>query len=335
MDNLLQTDTPATGDPYAASPVESMQVSIIIPAFNAAATVVRAIDSVLVQHAPASEIIIIDDGSADDTVAVVRGRVHGLANVHLIEMGRNRGVSAARNAGIGAAKGKYIAFLDADDVWLPGKLSKQLAKMEADPEVSLVSCNSRLISADGVALKEGHRNRPPVQGADAWKTLLVYNFIPTPTVLARTDLIKASGGFDESLAVGEDLDLWIKLGTRGKIAMLSEILINYYDVAGSLMKRHGGQAGLIVTPMIDRHIAAQSHRLSPAEIGEIRGNQSFQMGCDLFFLGSYLASVPLFLKSASHGARPVKSLLYVPRAYIMELLAMIKRRFAAPASRRD
>jgi glycosyltransferase involved in cell wall biosynthesis len=331
MDNFIQTNNSATnGGGHAGNQGEAPQVSVIIPAFNAASTIVRALDSVLTQTGRATEIIVIDDGSADDTVAVVRRRVAGLPNVKLIEMKRNRGVSAARNAGIDAARGQFIAFLDADDVWLPGKLSKQLQKMEEDPEVALVSCNSRLISAEGVPLKEGHRNRPPVEGADAWKTLLVYNFIPTPTVLARTELIKASGGFDETLAVGEDLDLWIKLGTRGKIAILSEILINYYDVAGSLMKRHGGQAGVIVTPMIDKHIAAQSYRLSRAEIRRIRGNQSFQMGCDLFFLGSYLASVPLFLKSAFFGARPIKSLLYIPRAFMMEFFALGKRLIATP-----
>ena len=335
MENFLHSDSTVNGAPFAATPAESLQVSIIIPAFNAAKTVVRAIDSVLIQQGTTNEVIIIDDGSADDTVAVARARARGLPNVHVIEMERNRGVSAARNAGIAAAKGKYIAFLDADDMWLSGKLSKQVAIMEEDPAVSLVSCNSRLISADGVVLKEGHLNRPPVEGADAWKTLLMYNFIPTPTVLARTAMIKASGGFDESLAVGEDLDLWIKLGTRGKIAMLSEILINYYDTSGSLMKRHGSEAGVIVTPMIDRHLAAQSHRLSLSEIRGIRGTQSFRMGCDLFFTGSYRASVPMFLKSASLGTRPIKSLLYVPRAFIMELLTMTKRRFAAPAARPD
>jgi glycosyltransferase involved in cell wall biosynthesis len=241
-------------------------------------------------------------------------------------MSNNSGVSAARNAGINIAKGKFLAFLDADDIWLPEKLSKQVEAMEKDPSITLVSCNSRLVSESGIPIKEGHINRPPIEGFDAWKTLLIYNFLPTPTVLTYTSLVKEMGGFDEALAVGEDLDLWIKLGLRGKVIVLKEILINYFDRAGSLMKRHGGQSGDIVVPMLERHIAEQGKRLTKAEIRHIRGYQSFQMGCNLFFSASYLACIPIFFKASLYGSRPIKSLLYIPRAILMELINRIKRK---------
>jgi glycosyltransferase involved in cell wall biosynthesis len=318
MGNLsLQVDAPRTSRQERAAAL----VSVIIPAFNAQATIGRALDSVLAQQGVALELIVVDDGSADATADVVGAHIRGEPRARLLRMPRNAGVSAARNAGIRAAGGAYLAFLDADDIWLPGKLSKQLARIERDPQVALVSCNSRLVGPDGQALKEGHRNRPPVEGADAWKTLLQYNFIPTPTVLTRTALVRQCGGFDETLAVGEDLDLWIKLGTRGKIAVLPEILINYSDMAGSLMKRHSGRAGAIVTPMLERHIVEQAARLSAAEIGQLRGRQAFQMGCDLYFSGNYRSCVPLFLKAVAHGERPFKSLIYIPRAWLMRLLA--------------
>jgi hypothetical protein len=308
-----------------AATCDILRVSVIIPAFNAARTIIRAIDSVRQQNIGALEIIVIDDGSADDTVAVVRNNIGSGENIHILKMRNNSGVSAARNAGINIARGEYLAFLDADDVWLPAKLHQQIARMEEDATITLVSCNSRLISESGVPLKEGHLNRPPVEGSAAWKTLLVYNFIPTPTVLTRTALVKSLGGFDVTLAVGEDLDLWIKLGIQGRIAILPEILINYYDIAGSLMKRHSSRTATILLPMLERHIATQRQRLTLREIRTIRGQRSFQTACDMFFAGAYVASVPGFLKAAYFGTRPIKSLLYVPRAACMAMLAGAKR----------
>lgn len=300
-------------------PPDAVEVSVVIPAFNAAATIVRAIDSVRAQRGAQCEIIIVNDGSRDDTVAVIRAAIAPGERIELIDLARNSGVSAARNAGIAHARGLYLAFLDADDIWLPGKIEQQLAALRADPGITLISCNSQMTAPSGEPLKEGHVNRPPVQGADAWKTLLVYNFLPTPTVVSYTAMVREVGAFDVSLAVGEDLDLWIKLGLRGKIAVLPEILINYYDVANSLMKRHGLAAGDIVMPMIEKHIGEQGARLSRGEIRAIRGRRAFQLACDIFFSGGYLPSIPLFLQSARYGARPLKSLSYIPRAIIMEL----------------
>jgi glycosyltransferase involved in cell wall biosynthesis len=311
---------------HHSSDAHNGRVSVIIPAFNAAATIGRAIDSVLLQQVPDTELIVIDDGSTDGTVAAVSEHIRGIDNARLIRMANNSGVSAARNAGIAVAQGEFLAFLDADDIWLAGKLAKQLATIRQDPAIVLVSCNSQMIGPDGSAIKEGHHKRAPVQGADAWKTLLVYNFIPTPTVLTRTALVKASGGFDEALAVGEDLDLWIKLGTRGKIVVLDDILIRYYDMAGSLMKRHNGREAGIVTPMLERHIVEQQQRLTPAESRRIRGRQSFELACDLFFSGNNRACVPVFLKAAMFGTRPLKSLLYIPRAVVKELLYTRRKR---------
>jgi GT2 family glycosyltransferase len=300
--------------------VEDIQVSVIIPAFNAGATIARAIASVRAQRGVGVEIIVIDDRSSDNTVERVREAVLPGEHIYLLSLPSNSGASAARNAGIRIARGKYLAFLDADDVWLPEKLRKQMEAIIADPSITLVSCNSQMTSTEGLALKEGHLNRPPRQGPQAWKTLLEYNFLPTPTILTSTALVRELGGFDETLAVGEDLDLWIKLALRGKVAVLPEILINYYDMNNSLMKRHARNTRAIVVPMLEKHIDAQCAQFSSGEIRALRGSQSFRMACDLFFSGSYLASIPLFAKSALCGMRPVKSLSYVPRALFMQMV---------------
>lgn len=309
---------------------EDIKVSVIIPAFNAAATIERALASVRAQDGVGLEVIVIDDASSDNTVEVVRAAIRPGENITLMQLPSNSGASAARNAGIRLARGRYLAFLDADDIWLPGKLRRQVETIESDPAVTLVSCNSQQASADGTPLKEGHVNRPPVQGPDAWKTLLVYNFLPTPTVLTHTALVRELGGFDEKLAVGEDLDLWIKLAVRGKVVVLPDILINYYDLNNSLMKRHIRQTGMIVTPMIERHIREQAAKLSTSEIRWMRGTRSFQTACDLFFSGSYRASIALFLRSARCGIRPLKSLSYLPRALVMEAALLTKETFTRP-----
>jgi glycosyltransferase involved in cell wall biosynthesis len=304
---------------------EQIAVSVIIPAFNAAPTIGRALDSVRAQTGVGAEVLIIDDASADNTVEVVKQLIRRDENIRLIRMPKNGGASAARNAGIREARGRYLAFLDADDIWLPGKLLKQFAAIEADPDVTLVTCNSQMTSAAGVPLKEGHVNRPPVAGKDAWKTLLVYNFLPTPTILTHTDMVRELGGFDEALAVGEDLDLWIKLAVRGKVAVLPEILINYYDMNNSLMKRHSAQTGDIVVPMLERHIREQGGKLTRSEVRAMRGSRSFRMACDLFFSDRFLPSIPLFLQAAACGIRPVKSVSYLPRALLMESATQLKR----------
>jgi hypothetical protein len=312
-------------------PHDQITVSVIIPAYNAAATIERALDSVRAQSGVGVEVIVIDDCSADDTIDVVKNAIRPDENIRLLRMPGNGGASAARNAGIREARGRYLAFLDADDVWLPGKLMKQVAAIEADPEVTVVTCNSQMTSVSGVPLKEGHVNRPPASGAEAWKTLLVYNFLPTPTILTRTALVRELGGFDEALAVGEDLDLWIKLAVRGKVAVLPEILIKYYDMNNSLMKRHGSQAGEIVVPMLERHIREQGAKLSRREVRTMRGTRSFQMACDLFFSDRYMPSIPLFLQAAACGIRPVKSLSYLPRALLMESATRLKRNLRVAA----
>lgn len=311
--------------PALFSVPEQITVSVIIPAYNAAATIGRALDSVRAQTGVGAEVLVIDDASADNTLEVVDQLIRPGENIRLIRMPKNGGASAARNAGIREARGRYLAFLDADDIWLPGKLLKQVAAIEADPDITLVTCNSQMTSVAGVPLKEGHVNRPPVAGRDAWKTLLVYNFLPTPTILTHTSLVRELGGFDEELAVGEDLDLWIKLAVRGKIAVLPDILINYYDMNNSLMKRHSAQAGDIVVPMLERHMHEQDGKLTRGEVRTMRGNRSFRMACDLFFSNRFMPSIPLFLQAAMCGIRPVKSVSYLPRALLMESATQLKR----------
>ncbi|MGZ5551904.1 MAG: glycosyltransferase family 2 protein, partial [Nitrososphaeraceae archaeon] len=209
-------------------------VSIIIPAYNAEKTLLRSFYSTLNQGV-SNEVIIIDDASSDQTVTIAQQIVLRFNNVKLFINPKNSGVSASRNSGINEAQGKYIAFLDADDVWLPNKLHKQKIAFEKTHNCTLVTCDSLQINPSGKVLKQAHKNKVPVSGISAWKTLLQYNFIPTPTVFTKTQLVRELKGFNENLKVAEDLDLWISLAKKGNVCVLNEILVHYFDYKNSLM----------------------------------------------------------------------------------------------------
>ncbi|MBI4530243.1 MAG: glycosyltransferase family 2 protein, partial [Candidatus Latescibacteria bacterium] len=123
-----------------------MSVSVIIPTYNRSRFVCEAVASALAQSQPPSEVIVIDDGSTDDTAAVLHRRYGD--RIRYIQQDR-RGKSAARNSGAQRATGHYLAFLDSDDLWTPTKLERQLRLLEADPAFSLVHCFTKVVDTEG------------------------------------------------------------------------------------------------------------------------------------------------------------------------------------------
>lgn len=216
--------------PMPESPDEAPQVSVVIPAHNAAWCVGRAIDSVLAQSFSDFELIVVDDGSSDGTAAVLAGygdRLRVLAQA-------NGGMSNARNAGIRAARGRYLAFLDADDRWLPEKLARQVALLDARPELAFCAAVATLEDPEGRRVGEwrGH------DGATAGISEVFANHGAVAggasAVLARRELVTALGGFDEALAGAEDTDLWIRLAGRGGFACIAEPLVVVLRRPGSV-----------------------------------------------------------------------------------------------------
>jgi hypothetical protein len=197
------------------------RVSVVIPAYNAAATLERAVLSALAQDRPALEIVIVDDGSTDETprvIAALGGRARALRQP-------NQGVSAARNAGIRAAAGDLIAFLDADDEWLAGKTRRQLELLERHPEAGLVY---------GQALRIDRQGRecgilPRDEGPDSYPHLFHSNRIPTSTVIARREALQRAGGFNPGLRVAEDYDLWLRIAADVPFVGLREPVARYFD----------------------------------------------------------------------------------------------------------
>lgn len=204
------------------------RVSVVVPCYNAERHLAAALDSALAQEGVALEVLVADDGSSDGTCDVLArydGRVHVLHQDH-------RGPSAARNACLRAARGDYVALLDADDRFRTGKLARQAAVLDTRPDVGLVYTGWHVIDGDGVQLPHQGWSR---EDGDVRRRLLLGNLAhPVAVMLRRAPVIEA-GGFDESIQVNEDWDLFLRLALRGMHwACIDEALGEY--------RVHGGQS---------------------------------------------------------------------------------------------
>jgi glycosyltransferase involved in cell wall biosynthesis len=200
-------------------------VSVIIPTYNRANVVARAIESVLEQTYPYFELIIVDDGSTDDTKQVVESFQD--ERIRYIVMPENGGASAARNEGIRQAKYDYIAFQDSDDYWLPEKLEEQMYKMtQASEKTGLVYCRMRGKGIDGEMLVCPEESVPlkSLEG-DMLPLLMRENVIGAPTMLFRRKCLEQLGGFDENLRCIEDWELVLRVAERWEIGLADEILV--------------------------------------------------------------------------------------------------------------
>ncbi|MBS0305635.1 MAG: glycosyltransferase family 2 protein [Proteobacteria bacterium] len=205
-------------------------VSVVVPAYNAAAFVGRAVDSVLAQSGVDYELLVVDDGSSDGTVAVLAAYGDRLR----VLVQANAGPAAARNRGLHEARGRYVAFLDADDWWLPEKLARQVALLDGRPEIGFCSTATRVVTEGGAPAGEW----PCVPGErPLLETLFVRSAAvsgSTSGVLARRELLLGAGGFDEALRGFEDPDLWMRLAARAGYACIDEPLTVVVRTPGSV-----------------------------------------------------------------------------------------------------
>jgi glycosyltransferase involved in cell wall biosynthesis len=193
-------------------------VSVIIPTYNRAWCLREAVDSVLAQEFGDFEMIVVDDGSTDATatlLAAYGGRVEVMHQA-------NRGVSAARNAGIAAARGGLIAFLDSDDIWLPRKLSTQIHFFQSHPD-ALIHQTEELWVRNGRRVNPGRRHRKP-EGM-IFEPSLELCLVSPSAVMARRELFGQVGLFDESLPACEDYDLWLRVSCRFPVHLTETPLI--------------------------------------------------------------------------------------------------------------
>lgn len=196
-------------------------VSVIIPTYNRASTLLRAVRSVLNQTCQNLEVIIVDDGSTDNTVGVVEDI--GCDKVRYVKHNVNKGGAAARNTGIGLARGEYIAFQDSDDEWQPEKLQKQVDLIIDNPELSVVYCG--LIRFDNFRVQYLPSRSQANISANLASELLRENFISTQTLLVRKEVFERVGIFDEDLPRFQDWELMIRISQEFDIGLVDEPLV--------------------------------------------------------------------------------------------------------------
>lgn len=216
----------------------SESVSVIIPAYNASRTLVRAIESVLKQSLPASEIIVVDDGSTDDTSLVLAPYRDSIRYVYQ----ENAGASAARNKGCALATGCFLAFLDADDVWHPIKLERQVATLNLHSQVGMCwsdPCILPELEAETITKRIAESPLQSTRGVIAiFDDIFRSPFLGTPNVLIRRTAFEASGGFDTQFVTAEDLDLWMRVAYVYHAIHLPEQLCFVMRQTQSLSTRH-------------------------------------------------------------------------------------------------
>ena len=207
-------------------------IAVVIPTYNRLHTLKRAIQSVLSQQRPPDEIIVVDDGSTDGTQTWLSTLDSGIRVITQ----QNRGVSAARNVGIAAARSQWLALLDSDDEWLPAKLERQLQSVDS---------STQLCHTDEIWIRNGVRVNPhkkhKKRGGFIFSYCLPMCAISPSSVLMRKSLFDAVGLFDESLPACEDYDLWLRICSQYPVVYVDEPLLKKYGGHDDqLSRKHWG-----------------------------------------------------------------------------------------------
>lgn len=258
------------------------RVSVIIPTYNCAAYLGRAIDSILSQTFDDYEIVIVDDGSTDDTTHVLDRYTSRVRYHHQ----SNQGLSAARNAALALAMGDLIAYLDADDVWAPQKLERQVAYLDANRECGIVHSDFAIIDEDDRILHHSYNAEKarPVPAGYCVLDLLRRCHIQVPTVVERRECLLRVGMFDGRLRVAQDYFHWMALAMAGySVGYIPESLAMYRRRKGSL---YGNQKALLEDMVLGfdtllsdktlgRRFGAEARRIAQERLYESRRDLAY------------------------------------------------------------
>lgn len=232
--------------------IDRPTVSVIIPTYNRATLLRRAVDSALSQTMSELEVLVVDDGSSDDTAGVIGS--YGDARLRYLRQASNMGVSAARNRGMREARGEFIAFLDSDDEWLPHKLELQVERLRQSPsDVGL------LYGAVENHDEGGHRDtHVPSHRGDVFDDFLTVNVIHgTSSVVIRRSVVATVGFFDEGIPAIEDYDYWLRVARFFRVDFVEEPVSRYYDLRSQDRKSVNVQENLEARAWFyDKHGAA-------------------------------------------------------------------------------
>ena len=205
--------------PWCGDVIEKKtRVSVIIPTYNRGWIIKEAIDSVLSQDYRDFELIVVDDGSTDNTDDILNSYREDI----IVFRQKNQGVSAARNRGLAEASGRFIAFLDSDDLWLPQKLSRQVEFFNKNPD-------AQICQTEETWIRKGVRVNPKKRHKKPWGMIfepsLALCLVSPSAVMIRRSLFEKVGGFDETLPACEDYDLWLRISCRYPVYLIDTPLI--------------------------------------------------------------------------------------------------------------
>lgn len=198
----------------------SPRATMLIGVYNNSTTLERAIDSILAQTMSELELIVIDDGSRDDSLAVARGAAARDPRVRVLEMGRNVGISRSLNEGLRAARAPFVAVQDADDWSEPQRLERQLAVLGQRPDVAVVGSLMREVDPGGAELAP----RTRFASGDVTELLMRFNPIPNTCCCMRREAVLAVGGYDPRYRYAMEYDLWLRLAERWRLVSLPDPL---------------------------------------------------------------------------------------------------------------
>lgn len=212
-------------------------ISVVIAAYNAEKYLAETLASVRAQTFPDYEIVLVDDGSTDGTAA--------LAALHedvVIVRQSNRGEAAARNTGIRAARGEFVAFLDADDIWLPWKLEKQVDELMRSPQTGWVYSDALVFDSETRRTLCRIGERLHLYEGYILRQLLLQPFIPSATPVVRRSVLAETGWFNEARErrIGEDWGMWLRIAERHEVALIDEPL--------AMIRLHGGNMSRMADP---------------------------------------------------------------------------------------
>lgn len=269
-------------------------ISVIIPSYNSDKYIGEAIRSVLRQTCTDYEIIVIDDGSTDRTREIIENNFPKVRYFYI----PNQGVSRARNYGIQMARGEFIAFLDADDLWLPEKLEKQLNVFNADKELMLVFTEHQVFDANGFWKAKSSKKKRLMRG-DVVKNIFLYSHVTTSTVTVRRHAFQETGFFEEDLKAAEDDNLWMRIALKFRIHLLDEVLVHYRWTENSLSRSAINLlAGVLKNvELIENKYPELRKRLGRSNIRRKKSEIYSSQGYHLFSSGDYTMARRYYLRS--------------------------------------
>lgn len=317
-------------------------ISVIIPTYNCASYISEAVDSVIAQDYSNIEIIVINDGSIDHTLSVLQKYEDKIILINQ----ENVGAAVARNKGLECARGKYVAFLDADDVWLSHKLGLQVAYLENHPMIGMAYSSWRNWFPD-----ESGRYRLPknidcnvptstiINHASGWlyNKLLIECLLLTSTVVIRRSLIERVGKFDEKLLRGQDYDYWLRVSRFSEIIKLqAELALYRMHGDGLVRNRSDHNYGVLILKKAVKTwglVGPNGEATKKADIQKRLSQLYFQFGYHRYWAGNPAQSFRSFLLGVLHYPLGIKawfylilSLLPISKGALKKILVAYKRK---------